>query len=311
MTKPVIKEGGPVALSPTKRVVATAMAAGAGYNTEAETWPIGGGRHRKRSPNRAAIRVMSRCRRRWLRKHGRAHSDLAAVGKIISACGRGRLRCRCLHAACPRCAHALQRLLVRVVRRLSARTPKEGWVTVSIILPPLDPKGEIDFGAERQRYATLLSGVGITLGVFGLDLSFNEDHRHTLPKAHRFADHACVHLYGLALAGEVEAGEAELRKLVPRTDAVPCPVHVKPWDGGLSAIAYALKFEFARRQTILKKDPRRANLVRDTRDRFLTVEQQIQAVRALDRAGLTGRIVLLGLHFEASPDGQLHLIPTT
>lgn len=303
------KGGGPVALPSTKGVVATAMAAGAGYNTEALTWLMGHGARRKRSPNRAAIRLMSRQRRRSLRKHGKTHPDLAAVGENITACGRSRLSRRCLHPACPRCAHALQRLLVRVVHRLAAPTPKEGWVAVTIILPALNPGGEIDFQAEWERYETLLSGVGITLGVFGLDLSFNEDHRYTLPEAERFADHACVHLYGLALAGEVEAAEAELRKLVPRTDAVPRPVHVKPWDGGLAAIGYAFKSDFVRRQTILKDDPRRTNPVRDTRDRPLTVEQQIRAVRALDRAGLTGRIVLLGLHFEPAGPGQLRLVP--
>lgn len=38
--------------------------------------------------------------------------------------------------------------------------------------------------------------------------------------------------------------------------------------------------------------------MRNTRDRPLTVEQQIRLVQALERAGLNGRIMLLGLSME-------------
>lgn len=294
---------GPAVLPETERAVATAMAAGAGYDAGAVTWAVGRGRRRKRSPNRAAIRALSRRRRRWLRKHGRAHPDLAAVGALIAACGRRRLRHRCRHPACPRCAHALQRLFVRAVHRLVVCGPGEVWSTVSIILPALDPDGVIDFGAERARYTALLREAGIVRGVFGLDLSFNEDHRGSRPAAERFPDHASVHLYGLAPAAEAGAAKAALKRLLPATDMVPRPVRTKPWDGGLGAIAYMAKPEFQRRQTIEKVDPQRGKLVRDTRDRPLTVEQQIQAVRALARAGLTGRFILLGLQLEAVVSG--------
>lgn len=306
MSEPLSEEGGPAALPTSDRIVA-AIAAGAGYNTGAVTWTTG--KRRKPSPNRAAIRQAMSVLRRWLRKHGRTRPDLAAIGEIIAACGQRRLRDRCGHPACTRCGGALQSLLVRVLCAYLASRAGEPWMTVSIILPPMNPDGAIDFVAERDRYAALLREAGITRGVFGLDVSWNEDHRYELPEEARFVDHACVHLYGLAPAVEALASKVALKQLIPTSNVVPRPIKAKPWDGGLAALAYVHKPAFQRRQTILKFDERRGKLVRTTRDRPLTVEQRIQAVRALDRAGLTGRIILPGLRIEDGASGRIRLIP--
>lgn len=300
------EEGGPRAF-PTSDPILAALAAGAGHNPRAVTWTTG--KQHTPSPNRAAIRRVKRVRRRWLRKHGRTRPDLAAIGRLVAACGHRRLRDRCGHPACPRCALALQRLLVRVLRRYLAARPEEAWMTVSIILPVLDPDGDIDLRAERERYAALLDAVGITQGVFGLDVSWNEDHRHELTAAERFAAHACVHLYGLAPTTQVSSAKAGLKRLLPPSNAVPRPVKTPPWDGRLTALAYVHKSTFQRRQTILKFNERRGRLVRTTRDRPLTVAQQIQAIRALERAGPTGRLLLRGVELrpvEPAPKLELH-----
>lgn len=301
-----------IAIPETDRVVATAMAAGAGYNTGAVIWTVGRGHRRKRSPNRATIRARQSRLRRWLRKHGRTHPDLAAVGAIIARCGRVFQHHRCGHPACPRCAYALQSLLVRTVRRSLAQLPEEAWMIVSVILPPREASGDIDFAVERDRYAALLRQAGITRGVFNLDLSFNEDRRRAITEAERFKPHASVHLFGFAPAAEVLAAEAKLKHWVPATEASPRPVWTDDFDGRLSGIAYAFKPDFERRLSIEQFDRRRGKLGRNTRHRSrLLVEQEIRAVRALARAGLTGRIVLLGLHFEATATGRLRLVPTT
>ncbi|TXM99070.1 hypothetical protein FV242_26820 [Methylobacterium sp. WL64] len=303
------KEGGPVALSLTNRVVATALAAGPAYNTGALTWPVG--RRGGRSPTRAERRALKSRRRRWLRKHGRAHADLAAIGAIIENCRRGRLTNRCGHPACPECADALQRLFVDATSCFIRSQPGQAWMRVSIILPGLDPGEQPDFVTVSEFAQTILREAGVTLGVFVIDASWNEDHRQEGGEAGRFARHTCLHLYGLIPAAGSLAVRTALKRLIPATEAAPRPVHTKPWDGSPAAIAYALKGEFQRRQTIERLDTKRGRLVRDTRDRPLTVAQQIQAVRALDRAGLTGRIVLVGLRFELSETGRLCLVPTT
>ncbi|GLS44219.1 hypothetical protein GCM10007884_22070 [Methylobacterium brachythecii] len=170
---------------------------------------------------------------------------------------------------------------------------------LSVIVPATPGSQTIDFGDRWDEFAALLRQAGLTRGLFGLDLSFNEDDRRALPASQRFDPYPCVHLYGLAPAAEVEAAVPVLKQLVPATDAVCRPVRTARFDGDLAAVAYTFKRNFTRRQTILKNDRRRATPVRDTRDRPLTVEQEIRTVRALDRIGLTGRIMLLGLSLEA------------
>lgn len=306
-------KGGPPAL-PTPDpisdcIVATALATGPAYNTRTLVWPVG--RRGGRSPTRAERRVLKKRRRRWLRKHGRAHGDLAVVGAIIENCRRGRLANRCGHPVCPECADALQRLFVDANSRFTGRQPGRAWVAVSIILPALDLDGTPDFRAAGELGQTILREAGVTTGVLGMDLSFNEDHRQEQDEAGRFASHPCLHLYGLIPAAGSLAVKTALKRLIPATDAVPRPVHTQPWDGSPAALAYALKPNFQRRQTIERLDTKRGRLVRTTRDRSLTVAQQIQAVRALDRAGVTGRMVLVGMRFELSETGRLCLVPTT
>lgn len=310
MTNPMSEEGGAVAL-PTPDPITTAMAAGAGYNTGAVKWTTG--RQHTPSPNRAAIRQAMRVRRRWLRKHGHARPDLAAIGNTIATCGHRRLRDRCGHPACPRCAGALQRLLVETVAHfLEVEGAGEPWMIVSVILPPRGASGDIEFAIERDRYAPLMRQAGITRGVFGLDFSFNEDRRRSVPEAERFEPHASVHLFGFAPAAEVRVAEAKLKRLVPATKVCPRPVRVDDFDGGLSGLAYAFKPNFECRQSIEQFDRRRGKLGRNTRHcPKLTVEQGTRAVRALDRGGLTGRIVLLGLRFAITETGRLCLILAT
>jgi hypothetical protein len=181
---------------------------------------------------------------------------------------------------------------------------------LSLIMPPHD-SGEIDFAVEQARYTLLLRQAGITLGAFGLDLSFNEDDRRALALADRFEPHACVHVYGLAPAAQIEAALLMLKRLAPATAIVRRPVKRRRFNGNPAGLAYSHKPGFARRLTILKLNQQRGKLVRTTRDRPLTVVQEIQAVRALARAGLAGRILLLGLRFGTDPKGRLRLIPTT
>ncbi len=94
-------------------------------------------------------------------------------------------------------------------------------MTISIILPVPHPRGSLDFVAASELAQTLLHEAGITVGVFGLDVSFNEDHRYDRPEEERFSDHACVHLYGLIPANGATAAKADLKRLIPATEAVP------------------------------------------------------------------------------------------
>ncbi|WP_163362348.1 hypothetical protein, partial [Escherichia coli] len=84
------------------------------------------------------------------------------------------------------------------------------WRVLSLILPPIDGATSLDIGTAWSHYATVLRQAGITLGIFGIDLSFNEDDRRALDEAARFQPHACLHVYGLAPADEIKAADAFL-----------------------------------------------------------------------------------------------------
>ncbi|WP_091951410.1 hypothetical protein [Methylorubrum salsuginis] len=264
---------------------------GQGYGIKGPTWRQGRN-HRPPARPRDAKAAARKLTKR-LRKHAAGDPELLRIAAQLRRCDR---RHRCLHPACPQCGRAVQRLMVRIIARFHKAHAELGpWRVLSIILPARPGDAAIAFDRSWEGYAALLQQAGLTRGVFGLDLSFNEDDRRALDKADRFEPHACVHLYGLAPAVDVEAAAPKLKRLVPATDAVRRPVRSTPFDGDLAAVAYSFKSDFARRQTIQQDKPGRANPVRNTRDRPLTVEQQIRTVRALDRAGLNGRIMLLGL----------------
>ncbi|WP_342147994.1 hypothetical protein [Methylorubrum sp. SB2] len=270
---------------------------GSGYGIAGPTWREG--KRQRPAARPRDVKAAARKLKKRLIKHGSASPHLLDIANALGRCDR---RHRCLHPACPQCGRAVQRTFVRALYRfIEAHEHLGPWVMLSLILPPLDPEGEIDFVAERARYTAVLRRAGLRLGAFGLDLSFNEDDRRTLPEADRFAPHPCVHIYGIAPAAHVEAALPKLRRLVPATNMVCRPIRRKRFNGDPAAFAYSHKPRFTRRLTILRDDPRRASPVRTTRDRVLTVEQEIRAVRALARAGLTGRIVLLGVHFELVP----------
>ncbi|GBU18814.1 hypothetical protein AOPFMNJM_2408 [Methylobacterium jeotgali] len=238
---------------------------------------------------------------RRLRRHANGDPVLLRIAATLAHCDR---RHRCLDPACPQCNRAVQRIMVRMIAAFQQAHPELGpWRVLSLILPPIDGATSLDIGTAWSHYATVLRQAGITLGIFGIDLSFNEDDRRALDEAARFQPHACLHVYGLAPADEIKAADAFLKRHVPATEAIRRPVRSTLFDGNLAAPAYAFKPDPIRRQTILRDKPGRANPVRDTRDRPLTVEQQLQTVRALDEAGIGGRILLLGLRLASIPAG--------
>jgi hypothetical protein len=270
---------------------------GSGYGITGPTWREG--KRQRPAARPRDVKLAARKLVKRLRKHGRNNPELRQLAAVLKGCNR---RHRCLHPACPQCGRAVQRLFVRALYRfIQAHENLGPWEMLSLILPPLNPAGDIDFATERARYTAVLRQAGLRLGAFGLDLSFNEDDRRTLPEAERFEPHPCVHLYGIVPAVQVKAALPALKRVAPATATVRRPVRRKRFDGNPAAFAYSHKPGFARRLTILRDDPRRASPVRTTRDRPLTVEQEIQAVQALGQAGLAGRMILLGLRFETVP----------
>lgn len=294
MRDTIQQEEGARAPSPLAVSLAVCRQQGWGYGQRPVPWTIG--KAGKPAPNRAARRRLKKKQQRWLRTHKKKHPELSSVAAKLASCGHKRMQDRCGHPACAWCAGAVQSLMVGVayafVLKQSARAP---WKTLSVILPPCDPAGEIDFKAEHERYEDLLRQARVSLGMFGLDFSYNEDQRWQLAKEERFDPHACVHLWGLAPAAQVDAAYRLLTKMLRPTCAVPRPIKRQHFNGNPAAIAYAFKPDFTRRETILQCRSGSNVLVRNTRKRPLRVEQAVQLILALDQAEPSDRIILLGV----------------
>jgi hypothetical protein len=152
----------------------------------------------------------------------------------------------------------------------------------------------------NKKIEAILRRVGIKIFVGGVDFSVNEDETGTVPP------YIQPQAWILAPTEEVRKAETKLRASFPKTITTPRPVKIKEWDGGLAALAYALKNTFVRRISIHREDPTGLrNPYRDTRDRDLRVDQEIELLIALDRAGLHARLHLGGCRVVHTADGPM------
>jgi hypothetical protein len=142
----------------------------------------------------------------------------------------------------------------------------------------------------NKKIQAILKRAGITTFVGGIDISANED------EAGEIHPHFQIQSWILVLTQEVRRVETKLRASFPKTDTTPRPVKIKEWDGNLAALGYALKNTFDRRVSYHREasEDGSQHACRNTRDRPLRVEQEIELVIALDRAGLHARLHLGG-----------------
>jgi hypothetical protein len=169
------------------------------------------------------------------------------------------------------------------------------------------PVGELTpehIQAARRKIQNILTKAGITNYIGGIDFSANEDENGA------FEPYYQIQSWILAPTNQVNSAERELRKLFPRSENIPRPVIIQKWDGDQAALGYALKSEFDRRVCIMCEDKSGLrNSYRDTRDRHLRVEQQIELLIALDRAGLHARLHLGGCRVVRTLNGpQIRMI---
>jgi hypothetical protein len=136
-----------------------------------------------------------------------------------------------------------------------------------------------------RRWKDALGRAGVTWFIGGIDLSFNEHAED------RYYSHWSEHLYGFTASTDLQ----ELKNQFPKTEVIPRPVKVQPWDGDETAIRYMLKPEFWRR--IGTDDGERMTndgklLSRDTDKQPLRSSQRRELLLHLDQIGLQGRLML-------------------
>jgi hypothetical protein len=88
-------------------------------------------------------------------------------------------------------------------------------------------------------------------------------------------------------------------------------VKIKEWDGDPAALGYTLKNTFVRRVSYQREasNDRSKHACRNTRDRSLRIEQEIELMIILDRAGLHARLHLGGCRVVRTLNGpQIRMI---
>ena len=95
---------------------------------------------------------------------------------------------------------------------------------------------------RRLKYTLDKADGDWVIGALDYSVNFHE--------GDRYEPHWAVHLHGFTVTDDQEALRRQLVEAVKKSDAIPRPVRVKPWDGDKRAIRYVLKTNFQRRKGI-------------------------------------------------------------
>ncbi len=237
---------------------------------------------------------------RRIRRHAADNPEAQSLADRLDSCAPSQ---RCMSAACSECGRAYTRWFVTSASAL-LKSFKVSVSVLSLVHADLSVStGQLtsEFIKEANRKTRAkLKRVNILTFIGGIDISANEDETEAADP------HFQIQSWVLALTHEVRKAETKLRAAFPKTKTIPRPVKIKEWDGDLAALAYALKNSFDRRVSIICEDkPGLRKPYRDTRDRDLRVEQQIELMIALDRTGLHARLHLGGCRVVHTADGPM------
>jgi len=270
---------------------------------------------------RSAFEGLSPRSKRGHRSHRRAEKQKAKLTrqlhKVTGDDGQaGRLakkldRCLptnpCWSGACQTCCGVVSPHLIQIMRRfLNRRKTKGTIVAISVVVPSsvveigaLNQFNPVNF-ARRLKYVFDKAGVTWVIGCFDYSVNFH--------KNNRYEPHWCAHLHGFTVTDDPQALRCALVKAVKKTDAIPRPVRVKPWDGSKKAIRYALKTRFYRRQGI--DDAKRFNVktgkvrtCRATKKQRLLAAERIELALHLDRIGWEGRLFMRHVQLRRTQTG--------
>ena len=142
--------------------------------------------------------------------------------------------------------------------------------------------------ARRLKYTFDQADVGWLVGCIDYSVNFHE--------ADRYKPHWSVHLHGFTVSDDQQALRRRLVEALKKSDEIPRPVRVTPWDGSNKAI-HTLKTTFRRRKGI--DNARRFNATngtwrtcRATKTQQLLAAEKLELALHLDRVGWEGRLFM-------------------
>jgi len=241
----------------------------------------------------------------WLRKKHKPDRASLRLAKKLARC-KASQRCRSL--ACPQCAYAVQNVVTAVATAfVKAQPDATRLVAVSVV--PADgttQPGNLSIDQHQRnirRWKERLGKAGVTWFIGATDWSFNEHAQD------RYVPHWSEHFYGITTTDDPEALKRSLQKQFSKTDAIPRPVKIKPWDRDEQALRYMLKTDFFRRigtdngQRAKKNSPEKRKC-RATDKQPLRSREKRELLVHLDQIGIQGRLILKWLQIVHQGKGQ-------
>jgi hypothetical protein len=146
----------------------------------------------------------------------------------------------------------------------------------------------VSLESMQRNTKRLLRNAGVQFAFGGIDLSFNQDGENS--------DAWAFQLWLIVPTSFPEVWSQRLRNLYTRNDRIKRPILIKPFDGNLEGLAYALKTDFQRRvnytqEKVVNGEKR---ICQNTSNQPLRVAERLKLYPFLDRVGLSARIFLLG-----------------
>jgi hypothetical protein len=229
----------------------------------------------------------------WLRKKYKDNQACQSLANKLEGCKRGA---RCKSAACPECSAAAQDLVAEVTRRFLKEKAKTATIACVSIVPAdgITKPGQLSLAQHQRnvrRWKETIGRAGVTWFLGGSDWSFNEH------QDDRYHPHWSHHVYGFTATTDLDDLKKRLQAQFPKTDAIPRPVKVQPWDGKRKPIGYMAKSKFFRRigsdegQRFNKANGKNRSC-RATDKQPLRSSQKRELLLHLDQIGLQGRLLL-------------------
>jgi hypothetical protein len=200
----------------------------------------------------------------------------------------------CASGACPICGRSHQRWFVEQCRSLLLSLPANARLHTMSLVPDFgrckwNKLKEFDVAAIKLNVMRRLRLSGVNLAFGGVDFSINVDLDCVVPYLQA--------QFFLICAGNGSFEGETLRARLNESGRIKIPVRVTRFDGNNAGFAYALKYEFFRREGYLQpadlRNDGRVSL--NTRNRPIRGRAAVQLAMLLDRLGLEGRLLLIGV----------------
>lgn len=234
-----------------------------------------------------------------LRRFG--NGDLDAL-ELIDQLGECAASTPCGSGACPFCSRSHQRWFVNSCSGLTNNMRRPAAVSLTPDFGACDwgDIGELDLAAIKRKAARALVAANVKMALGGVDFSLNTGIDCT--------PHLQVHFYLFCLLLEPKQKTA-LRISFNTSGNIEVPILSTPFDGDNTALAYALKYDFFKRENYMQAAHQRTDnrISMNTRSRPLRGRAAMQLSIVLDRIGLDKRLILIGVK-RIQKEGKVILI---